>query len=273
MSSHAELAARAAAAYNASADYYDAPENAFWERFGRRTVARLGLRPGDRVLDACAGSGASALAAAETVGPAGRVVAVDIAEHLLALLREKAVARGLRHVDARTVDVVELGSLNETYDAVICVFGIFFAADMRHALRVLWDRVADGGQLAVTTWGPRLFEPANTVFWDAVRSERPELYKGFNPWDEVTDPSALRRLMQDAGIPDAEIAGEDGTHPIPSPSAWWSLVMGSGYRGTLEQLPADGRERVKVRNLAWLEQTGTREVEANVIYAAARKGT
>lgn len=54
--------------YNAAADSYDHPANTFWDRYGRRTVDRLRLRRGDRVLDVCCGSGASALPAAEAVG-------------------------------------------------------------------------------------------------------------------------------------------------------------------------------------------------------------
>jgi len=43
--------AKAAAAYNAAADFYDDAANSFWERFGRRTIERLHLQPGARILD------------------------------------------------------------------------------------------------------------------------------------------------------------------------------------------------------------------------------
>src|SRR6478735_4355743 len=95
-----DAAARARATYDAAADAYDDPANAFWERFGRRTVERLALPRGARVLDACCSS-ASALPAAEAVGPEGYVLGVDLAERLLALGRAKAAARGLRHVEFR----------------------------------------------------------------------------------------------------------------------------------------------------------------------------
>jgi len=98
MASHFEMRNRAAATYNAAADTYDSAANTFWERFGRRTVERLQLRPGMRVLDVCAGSGASALPAAEGVGSTGMVVAVDAARSLLSLLERKARARRLDHV-------------------------------------------------------------------------------------------------------------------------------------------------------------------------------
>jgi len=59
---------KAATTYNAAADFFDHPANTFWARFGRRTIEYLGLKAGDRVLDVCCGSGASAIPAAEMVG-------------------------------------------------------------------------------------------------------------------------------------------------------------------------------------------------------------
>jgi hypothetical protein len=38
---------RAAAAYNAAADHYDAPALSFWDRFGGRTVERAAVPRGD----------------------------------------------------------------------------------------------------------------------------------------------------------------------------------------------------------------------------------
>jgi ubiquinone/menaquinone biosynthesis C-methylase UbiE len=83
---------KAAMTYDAAADSYDDPANTFWERFGRRTVERIGLRAGARVLDVCCGSGASALPAAAIVGPKGSVLGIDLSDGLLALARKKAIA-------------------------------------------------------------------------------------------------------------------------------------------------------------------------------------
>src|SRR5262245_12318506 len=188
--SHEQLAARAAATYNAAAELYDAPENDFWQHFSRRTVERLGLAAGMRVLDVCCGSGASAVAAADAVGPTGRVVAVDVADEMLALLRRKAAARGLLQLEIRREDLLDVPASAAGFDAVICVFGIFFVADMGEAVRHLWRLVAPGGRLAITTWGPRLVEPASSAFWAAVRDERLDLVRAFNPWDALTEPAA-----------------------------------------------------------------------------------
>jgi ubiquinone/menaquinone biosynthesis C-methylase UbiE len=271
MSSHDELRNKALTTYNAAADRYDDSDNTFWELFGRRTIARLGLRPGMHVLDVCAGSGASAIPAAEAVGPTGRVVAVDISSGLLRLLTRKAEARGLRQVEPRVLDLLDLDSVGETFDAVVCVFGIFFLADMVAGVRRLWQCVRPGGRLAITTWGPRAFEPGNTAFWTAIRRERPDLCHQFAPWDIITEPEALRGLLSDGGVPAPEIEAEDATHPLASPVAWWSLVMGSGYRGTIDQLTDEARARVREDNLRYVASAGITAIEANVIYAVARK--
>lgn len=67
------------------------------ERYGQRTVERLRLKPGSVILDVGCGSGASAIPAAIGARPHGRVIAVDLADRLLALARAKAAAQKLEH--------------------------------------------------------------------------------------------------------------------------------------------------------------------------------
>ena len=263
--------ARAARTYNSASDNYDDPANSFWQRFGSRTVDRLKLRPGMRVLDVCCGSGASALAAAEAVGPNGYVLGVDLATDLLSLARSKASSRKLNQVEFRVGDMLNLEVIENEFDAVICVFGIFFVTDMTEAVRQLWQRVGSGGSLAITTWGPRFFEPINTAFWNSVREERPALYKGFQPWDRVAEPDALRRLMISAGVTNPEAEIEIGTHPLRTPEDWWTMVLGSGYRATIDQLESEARTRIRTHNLDFIRANDIHSVEANVVYGWAVK--
>src|SRR5215831_2793830 len=103
-----EAKLRTASAYNAAADLFDAPPLFFWERIGRRTVDRMSLKKGASVLDACCGSGASAIPAAQAVGPDGRVLGIDLADQLLQLARLKAMRLGLVHAEFRLGDVEAL---------------------------------------------------------------------------------------------------------------------------------------------------------------------
>lgn len=262
---------KAATTYNAAADFYDHPTNTFWERYGRRTVERIGLIPGQRVLDVCCGSGASALPAARMVAPNGSVVAIDLAENLLALAREKAKQLNLTNIDFRPGDMTHLAFEAGTFDVVMCVFGIFFVPDMEVALRELERVLRAGGKLAITTWGPRFFEPATSAFWNSVRRVRPDLYKSFNPWDRISEVDDLRSLLEPLGFEALEIVAESGSQPVNSPEDWWPMVIGSGYRGTVDQLDPEQREQVRKENLDFIRDASLRSVEANVVYATAIK--
>lgn len=144
------------------------------------------------------------------------------------------------------------------------VFGV-------HGSAAAWRLVRPGGQLAITTWGPDLFEPGSTLFWNAVRAVRPDLYRGFNPWDRLGTPAALETLFERADVGLATAEAEQGHHAIARPRDWWPIVLGSGFRGTVEQLTADQREHVRAATIASLERTGVKRLTANAVYAVARK--
>ena len=260
---------KAASTYNTASDFYDHPANTFWSRYGRQTVERLGLTPGEHVLDVCCGSGASAIPAAESVGQTGSVIGVDLAENLLALARSKAKDRGLTNIEFRSGDLTQLPFDDESFDVVVCVFGIFFVPDMEVGLRELKRVLRSGGKLAITTWGPRFFEPASTAFWESVRDVRPDLYKGFNPWDRISNADAVHALLTSVGFESVEAVAESGVQPVSSPDDWWAMIMGSGYRGTVAQLDPDDRERVRLANLSFITRASLRSLESNVVYATA----
>jgi hypothetical protein len=49
------------------------------------------------------------------------------------------------------------------------------------------------------------------------------------------------------------------------------MIMGSGYRGTIEQLTPEARAQVQEQNADFIQRTGLRSVECNVVYASAIK--
>jgi hypothetical protein len=119
--------------------------------------------------------------------------------------------------------------------------------------------------------GAALFRTRDHYLWNSIREVRPDFYKGFNPWNRICEPQALSELLREGGIEHAEVIAEAGEHPIPSPEAWWSAVLGSGYRGTLEQLAPEDRETVRTANLSYIRESAIRSVQANVLYAIAEK--
>jgi ubiquinone/menaquinone biosynthesis C-methylase UbiE len=263
--------AKAAAAYDAAADHFDDEPLAFWERIGGRTVERLGLTAGAKVLDVGCGTGASALPAAQAVGPSGSVIGVDLSARLLDRARAKAAAKGLSNVDFRLADMTSLAYADNGFDAVVSVFSVFFVPDMEGLVRELWRMVRPGGKLAVTTWGPRIFEPAYSRWQTAIKHERPDLYSAFNPWDRITDVESVRRLLRDGGVTNIDVIGEEGFQALRTAEDWWTIALGSGLRWAIEQMGPLAAARMQADNANWLRENKIDRLEINAIYAVGHK--
>jgi ubiquinone/menaquinone biosynthesis C-methylase UbiE len=257
--------------FNAASDAYDDSALGFRDYFGRKAVEKLNIREGARVLDVCCGSGSSAIPAAELVGASGFVIGVDLADRLLALAREKARQRALQNITFRVADMLDLDFQAESFDAVLCVFGIFFVPDMPTAVRELWRFVRPGGKLAITSWGRNVLEPANGVFWRSVRELRSELHKLSKPWDRIADPVGLRQMLREGGVEAEEVIAENRWHPIRSPEDWWTIVLGSGRREAIEHLTATQVTAVKKANLAFVRDHRITRLETNALHAIATK--
>jgi ubiquinone/menaquinone biosynthesis C-methylase UbiE len=262
---------KAAASYNAAADHFDDEPLGFWNLIGKRTITNLKLQAGAKVLDVGCGTGASALPAAQVVGKDGFVVAVDLAARQLDRARSKAMAGNLDNVEFRVADMTALGYPDGSFDAVVSVFSIFFVPDMEGLVRELWRMVRPGGKLAVTTWGPRIFEPAYSRWLAAVGRGRPDLANAFNPWDRITDVVSVRKLLQDGGVKNTEVVAEQLFQPLRSPDDWWTIALGSGLHWTIDQMGPVTAGRVKADNVGWLKENRVDRVETNAIYAIGTK--
>jgi len=266
-----EHARRAARTYGAAADHYGLTALSFWDRFGAETVAGLPLAAGHTVLDLCCGAGASAIPAARLVGPEGRVLGVDVAESLLEMARARAAREGLANIGFRAGDATGTALPDGSFDAVICVFGVFFAPDMAGFVAEMWRLVRPGGVLAITTWGAGLFEPANTAFWESVREVEPSLFKAFNPWDEITTQAALTDLLARGGVEHPAVRAAPGWHHLDHPDRFWDIVLGSGYRATIDALSQEQRDIVRTRLLGRLRSEGITSVRTDVVFSTARR--
>lgn len=265
-------ARRAALTYGAAADHYGLPSLSFWDRWGTATVSRLAPRPGDAVLDLCCGAGASAIPAARAVGARGQVLGVDVAAPLLEMARARAASEGLRNVEFREADAIRTGLPSGSFDAVVCVFGVFFTPDMPGFVAEMWRLVRPGGSLAITTWGPDWGEPASSLFWDCVRELEPPLFRAFNPWDEITSPQALADLFGRAGAGPASLEATHGQrHALARPEDFWDIALGSGYRATIEALSADQRHALRERLLGRLRSRELTSLRTDVVFGIATK--
>ena len=111
-------------------------------------IGRLALRRGERVLDVACGTGNLTLPAARA---GARVTGLDLAPNLLATLRERADAEGTR-VALDEGNAEALPYADGTFDTVVSMFGVMFAARPERAMAELLRVTRPGGRIALANW-------------------------------------------------------------------------------------------------------------------------
>jgi demethylmenaquinone methyltransferase/2-methoxy-6-polyprenyl-1,4-benzoquinol methylase len=106
----------------------------------RRLAAAAAVRPGDRVLDACCGTGDLAIACKRA---GGTVVGLDFAERMLERAREKDPA-----IEWIRGDLLALPFPDGSFDAATVGFGVRNVADLEGGFRELRRVLRPGGRLA-----------------------------------------------------------------------------------------------------------------------------
>ena len=126
------------------APVYDAMNHAMsagLDRRWRRLTAEAVVAPGDRVLDACCGTGDLALAAQ---AQGGKVTGLDFSEGMLERARRKS-----SDVEWIRGDLLRLPFQDSAFDAVTVGFGVRNVEDLDRALRELRRVLKPGGRLAI----------------------------------------------------------------------------------------------------------------------------
>ena len=154
-----------------------------------------GLTAGDRVLDVACGTGVVARTARERLGPAARVVGVDMNPGMLAVARRVATDIEWREGDAGALPLDD----NEQFDVVVCQQGLQFFSDRPAAARQLRRELAAGGRLAVSTWRP---DDESPVLLELRRVAERQAGAIVDRRHSLGEAGALESLLLDAGCHD-----------------------------------------------------------------------
>ena len=182
---------------------YDAVATGIWEA-GERLVRRVGVRPGERVLDVAAGTGNAAIRAALA---GGSVTALDLTPELFPAGRRRAREAGVE-LDWVEGDAEALPFEDESFDVVISTFGVMFAPRHGVAAREMARVLRPGGRIGLANWVP---DGTIAHLFTTVAAELPPPPPFAQPPLAWGDPAHVTALFDDTGI---ELVAERDALPI-----------------------------------------------------------
>jgi demethylmenaquinone methyltransferase / 2-methoxy-6-polyprenyl-1,4-benzoquinol methylase len=171
------------------------------DRRWRRAAAEAVVRPGDKVLDSCCGTGDLAIAAAEA---GGKVTGIDFSKPMLERARHKAPE--LEWVEG---DALALPFADGSFDAATVGFGVRNLSELDRGLRELRRVLRPGGRLAILEiTRPRgLLAPFYRLWFDVLIPVAGKVLPGGSAYTYLPasvrrfpDPQGLAHVMDEAGF-------------------------------------------------------------------------
>jgi len=232
-----------AVVFTATSSSHDTVGTPVFGHFGSLLVDRAQLRVGDRVLDIAAGTGATLLPATQRVSETGRVVGIDLAPGMVDQLRATIATHRLTNAEALVGDAEDLPFADESFDAVLCGFGLFFFPHPARALGEFRRVLRGAGRLAISTFTPHGSASIASVWEDLSPFVTPPA-----PTDDHMDfdqPDQLHETLGAAGFTDVVVEESPFELMLPDFDAWWAWLRTMEFRIELERLDEATRERLR----------------------------
>lgn len=227
-----------AGVFDRGAEAYDRVGVDFFTPPARDLVTRVALHDGERVLDLGTGRGAALFAAVDAVGPAGRVIGIDLSSRMAELTQAEAKARGLENVTAMQGDAEEPDFPDGSFDAVLASLLIFFLPNAPAALNRYRALLAPDGRLGFTTFAEQdpHFDAAMRAIAEFAPGGMPERRDRQGPFGSR---EGIVQILTDNGYAHPQIDEMTYESRFADSDHWLTWLWSHGSRFTLERIPAE----------------------------------
>jgi SAM-dependent methyltransferase len=183
-------------------------------------AVRLG--PGTRLLDIATGPGALA---AEAANRGARPVGIDLSPQMIDLARRLHPG-----IDFREADVEHLPFGDDTFDAVVCAFGLGHFPGPEAAVAESVRTLLPGGRIAFSWWDDPSRQRIQGIFRDAIAdvgvSVPPDVPQGHDVY-RFSNTREFLRLLEGAGLIEVAVTEHATTYFVPDTETLWRGGLGS----------------------------------------------
>lgn len=180
---------------------------ALFKEWAYRVADAAEIQPGQHVLDVACGTGVLTRPLVLRVEPGGLIVGMDINPGMLAV-----AGRIEPSVEWRQGDAQALPYDDESFDVVVCQFGLMLFPEPDTALREMQRVLKPGGRMVVAVFGSLDELPAYEAMADTyARLIDENVGSALRMPFSMGDTDRLNALFADAGIDDIAVATSETT--------------------------------------------------------------
>jgi ubiquinone/menaquinone biosynthesis C-methylase UbiE/ribosomal protein S18 acetylase RimI-like enzyme len=264
--------------FNKVSTVFDSNGPRYFEYFGRGLVEFAAVKEGQTVLDVASGKGASLFAAAEKVRANGKVIGSDIAEGMVKETNLEIQRRAMKNVEVMVMDAEKLDFTNETFDHILCGFGVFFFPNYKVAFNEFMRVLKEGGRFSFTTF-LRKSDEKFSWFHELVEKYLPPFQDELDEYQEDDAPEfhteeGLYKILKKAGFKNTQVINEEKIFVYKDEQEWWDKLWTHGFIDVLERIPEHKMEDFKAEVFEKLREIkGEKGIAATiyVLYALGEK--
>ncbi len=121
---------------------------------------------------------------------------------MVAIANENAFKKGIQNYKSQACDAAELPFDDETFDHIICRFGIMFFPDLKKGLDEMARVLKKGGKMSVAVWAAPELNPFITIMASTImrKLELPKPPENSPGIFRCAQPGFTSNLLQNAGL-------------------------------------------------------------------------
>ncbi|GIK42188.1 MAG: hypothetical protein BroJett011_60210 [Chloroflexota bacterium] len=173
--------------------------------FAQALVEWSALQPGEVVVDIGCGTGAAAHFAAEKVGPAGRVIGIDVNGGMIEVAKARTPQGA--PIDWYQKSAYDLPLANQTADIALCAQTLQFLDNRPQALAEMYRVLKPGGRVTLSSWTNIQESPYfNNLVAVISHHINHDTAAGLGAAFNLSNPDEIRSLLDKAGFRAIEVA-------------------------------------------------------------------
>lgn len=190
------------------------------------------LRP-ETILETAAGTGIVTRAVHQAL-PGAEIIATDINPAVVEFAAQHFKAE---RVTFQAADAQQLPFVDESFDLVLCLFGIMFFPDKVRANAEAHRVLSPQGRYVLVTFNRLELNPVPRAAGEAVATLFPQdpRYMERGPFS-YTDAALVEHDLRSAGFQDIEVETVELASLVSAREAAHGIVLGSPFRAEIERL-------------------------------------